>query len=92
MVVDYSLMPIDTMGPDGLDDAIIGVDHSGVQPVLKYDYNKCCQILIDNNPGWDWLGAIEWMEANVVCAYYGPGTPVFCYPDEDGDYISDEDD
>jgi len=85
MTVDFSSMPDDTMTADGFDQAIIGVDSKGEQPVVKYDYNKCVAILVkDNNMSHE--SAMEWMDFNVVSANVGPGTPVFCYPDceEDG--------
>ena len=78
MTVDFGAMPTDTMKADGLDDAIIGVDASGDQPVLKYDYSKCVAIFMDQND-WSHEDAVEWMEFNVVGAYVGPGTPTYWY-------------
>ena len=71
------------MKADGLDDAIIGVGLQFDKPDrLIYDYDKCIEILMKLND-WDDEEAIEWMEFNVVNAYYGEGTPIFMRRVED---------
>ena len=62
---------------DGLEDAIIGVGSRINMPdVLIYSYNKCVKIFMEKE-GWTHEEAVEWMEFNVVNAYYGEGTPIF---------------
>ena len=67
----------DALLADGLNEAIVGYggQHPMI-PVAVYDYDKCVEIFMRDND-WDWEGAIEWMEFNVVQAYLGPGTPIF---------------
>tara|TARA_R110002094_G_scaffold24477_1_gene36734 strand:- start:3 stop:281 length:279 start_codon:yes stop_codon:yes gene_type:complete len=62
---------------DGLDAAIIGYgSQHGTDPVVIYDYDTCVEIFMKDND-WDYDGAIEWMEFNVVGSYVGTGTPIF---------------
>lgn len=65
-------------GDTTYDAALIGYVQKPCEGIVAcYDYDKCCQCLVDANPGWTWDDAIEWMEHNVVCAYLGPNSPVF---------------
>lgn len=64
------------LAADGLDDAIIGYGQQfPKEPLLVYDYDKCVEIFMAQ--GMSHEEAVEWMEFNVVNAYYGEGTPIF---------------
>ena len=67
---------------DGLDEAILGYGQQfPKEPVLIYDYDKCVEVFMEQ--GMSYEDAIEWMEFNVVNAYYGDGTPIFMRRVED---------
>ena len=60
---------------DGLDSAIIG--HTmGSEIVAVYNYEKCIEILMQDNE-WTHEEAAEWMDFNVVSSYVGNRTPIF---------------
>ena len=62
---------------DGFEGALVGWGHQASKtPVAIYNYDKCVEIFMRDND-WDYEGAIEWMEYNVVSAYMGEGTPIF---------------
>jgi len=64
---------------DGFDEAVIGVVSVSGQPDrICYDYQKCCEILMERE-GWSVHDAEDWMQHNVVCAYVGGGTPAYLY-------------
>jgi hypothetical protein len=64
---------------DGLEDAIIGVGSRINMPeVLIYSYNKCVDIFMKRD-GMTHEEAIEWMEYNVVGAWWGETTPIFVH-------------
>jgi hypothetical protein len=58
---------------DGFDDAIIGLDSSSNR--LIYSYTKCIEILCESMSDED---AVEYFEYNVVNAYVGEKTPIWC--------------
>jgi hypothetical protein len=58
---------------DGFDSAIIGLDHEALR--LIYSENKCIEILMQN---MDESDAVEYFEFNVVGAYVGEQTPIWC--------------
>jgi hypothetical protein len=60
---------------DGFDDAIIGIDRNN--PRLIYSISKCIEILMSRD-GMSEEEAIEYMEFNVICAYVGDATPIWC--------------
>ena len=64
---------------DGFDDCIIGVNigHSKV----IYSYSKCVDVLI-NRDKMTKEDAVEFMEFNVVSAYMGENTPIWCRDEE----------
>ena len=68
---------------DGFNDAILGVGEKAGEenPFMIYDYRKCVEILMTVN-NWSEDDAVEWMDYNVICAYFGEDTPVFLYPAE----------
>ena len=71
-----SLLNPAALAADGLDDAIIGYGQQFLkEPLLVYDYDKCVEIFMAQ--GMSHEEAVEWMEFNVVNAYYGEGTPIF---------------
>ena len=71
-----SLLNPAALAADGLDDAIIGYGQQfPKEPLLVYDYDKCVEIFMAQ--GMSHEEAVEWMEFNVVNAYYGEGTPIF---------------
>ena len=64
---------------DGLDEAIIGTGgRINMDEVLIYSYDKCVQIFMDRDK-MTYEEAIEWMEFNVVGAWWGPKTPIFMH-------------
>jgi len=64
---------------EGLDDAILGTGgRINMDEVLIYSYDKCVQIFMDRDK-MTYEEAIEWMEFNVVGAWWGPRTPIFMH-------------
>ena len=59
---------------DGFDDAVIGVDTYGRG---VYDYDKCVDILMEEDDDLEYIDAIEHMDYNVTGAYVGEFTPLF---------------
>jgi hypothetical protein len=61
---------------DGFDAAIIGIDTKTMR--IIYSVNECIDILINHHdmPEED---AYEYFEFNVVDAYVGKKTPIWCY-------------
>ena len=73
---ELSILTPAALAADGLDDAIIGYGQQfPKEPLLVYDYDKCVEIFMAQ--GMSHEEAVEWMEFNVVNAYYGEGTPIF---------------
>jgi len=73
---EVSLLNPVALAADGLDDAIIGYGQQfPKEPLLVYDYDKCVEIFMAQ--GMPHEEAVEWMEFNVVNAYYGEGSPIF---------------
>ena len=62
---------------DGFDDAILGVDESSMR--LIYSVTKCVGILMDE--GMTEEDAIDHFSYNVVSAYVGEKTPIWCQDD-----------
>jgi len=74
---DMAALNAEALLADGLDEAIVGWGLQAAKlPVVIYNYDKCVEIFMRDND-WDYEGAIEWMEYNVVSAYMGEGTPIF---------------
>ena len=63
---------------DGFNNAIIGVDTSTMR--LIYSTSKCIEILL--NEGMNEEHAYEYFEYNVVGAYMGSKTPIWCEDDK----------
>lgn len=62
---------------DGFDDALVGMAERCGQPTLAvYDYEKAVEVLRVRD-GMEYEEAIEWMDFNVVGAWFGPHTPVW---------------
>jgi hypothetical protein len=59
---------------DGFDDAIIGLEQMSNR--LIYSYTKCIDILCQEMGEEE---AVEYFEYNVVNAYVGEKTPIWCY-------------
>ena len=59
---------------DGFDDAVIGIDANSVR--LIYSVQKCIEVL--KNDGMDEMEAVEYFEFNVLGAYVGEKTPIWC--------------
>tara|TARA_R110001599_G_scaffold32907_1_gene107244 strand:+ start:523 stop:783 length:261 start_codon:yes stop_codon:yes gene_type:complete len=64
---------------DGFDDCIIGVNNEYTKVI--YSYSKCVDVLM-NRDKMTKEDAIEWMEFNVVSAYMGDNTPIWCKDEE----------
>ena len=64
---------------DGFDDCIIGVNSEYTKVI--YSYSKCVDVLI-NRDEMTKEDAVEWMEFNVVSAYMGEKTPIWCKDEE----------
>jgi len=60
---------------DGFDDAIIGIQISDMR--LIYSVSKCLDILIEDMDSLS--DAIEYLEFNVINAYVGEKTPIWCH-------------
>ncbi len=62
---------------DGMDDALIGVgERFGDGVAAVYDLDKMIQILIDRD-GMDYPGAVEFVDFNILGAFFGDPRPVF---------------
>lgn len=62
---------------DGFDDAIIGFGGQwGSFNSIIYDRERCIAILVERD-GMSYDEALEFFDFNVVCAYVGPGAPIF---------------
>jgi len=59
---------------DGFDDAVIGIDTNSMR--LIYSVQKCIDILKEDE--MDEIDAIEYFEYNVIGAYVGEKTPIWC--------------
>jgi len=70
---------------DGFDDALIGMAERCGQPTLAvYDYGKAVEVLRVRD-GMEYEEAVEWMDFNVVGAWFGPHTPVWFRRPEEND-------
>jgi hypothetical protein len=69
---------------DGLDEALVGMAVRCGQPALAvYDYAKAVEAFMARD-GMTYEEAVEWMDFNVVGAWFGPHTPVWLRrPEED---------
>ena len=62
---------------DGFDDAFIGICYRfGQDPIATYDYDKCIEVLMERD-GMQYEDAVEYIEYNVLGAWFGVGTPCF---------------
>jgi len=59
---------------DGFDDAVIGIDTNSMR--LIYSVQKCIDILKEDE--MDEIDAIKYFEYNVLGAYVGEKTPIWC--------------
>jgi hypothetical protein len=59
---------------DGFDDAVIGIDTDSMR--LIYSIQKCIEVLKEE--GMDEIDAVEYFEYNVLGAYVGEKTPIWC--------------
>jgi len=59
---------------DGFDDAVIGIEVHSMR--LIYSVQKCIEVLKED--GMDEIDAIEYFEYNVLGAYVGEKTPIWC--------------
>jgi hypothetical protein len=59
---------------DGFDNAVIGIDTNSMR--LIYSVQKCIEVLIEE--GMDEIDAVEYFEYNVLGAYVGEKTPIWC--------------
>lgn len=62
-------------------DALVGYGVQFSHRIAIYDYARCVEIL--ERGGMTYEEAIEWMEYNVLGAYFGARTPVFLCVDND---------
>jgi len=63
---------------DGFDEALIGHGERCGLIVALYDADKCIEILM-NRDGMDDEEAWEFFSYNVLGAYVGEFTPIFCF-------------
>jgi hypothetical protein len=72
----------DALFADGLDEALVGVARRCGQPTLAvYDYWKVVDVFMTRD-GMTYEDAVEWVEFNVVGAWFGENTPVWlCRPE-----------
>jgi hypothetical protein len=59
---------------DGFDNAVIGIDTNSMR--LIYSVQKCIEVLKEE--GMDEIDAVEYFEYNVLGAYVGEKTPIWC--------------
>lgn len=59
---------------DGFDEAVIGIDTNSMR--LIYSYSLCVAVLVKD--GMTEEDAIDYLEYNVVSAYVGEKTPIWC--------------
>ena len=59
---------------DGFDNAVIGIDTDSMR--LIYSVQKCIEVLKEE--GMDEIDAVEYFEYNVLGAYVGEKTPIWC--------------
>jgi hypothetical protein len=59
---------------DGFDNAVIGIDTNSMR--LIYSVQKCIEVLREE--GMDEIDAVEYFEYNVLGAYVGEKTPIWC--------------
>ena len=59
---------------DGFDNAVIGIDTDSMR--LIYSVHKCIEVLKEE--GMDEIDAVEYFEYNVLGAYVGEKTPIWC--------------
>ncbi|MGB1973357.1 MAG: hypothetical protein ACPHQD_04840 [Vibrio toranzoniae] len=72
---------------EGLDDAIIGINHVDDEEVLVYDFGKSVHLLIQ--AGFDQVDAVTHIEA--LAASIDPRSPLFVHTRYDAqDYFDDE--
>lgn len=64
----------DFLKADGFDEAILGVEASSMR--LIYSTRKIIEILKADMSEED---ALEHFEFNIMCAYVGDKTPIYCY-------------
>jgi len=68
--------PADTfLKADGFDEAVIGIDEMSGR--LIYSTTKCLEILVKDSE-MTMEEAIEYFDYNVLGAYMGEQTPIFC--------------
>jgi len=60
---------------DGFDSAVIGIDVISMR--LIYSYSLCVEILKSDDMSEE--DALDYMEYNVVNAYVGDKTPIWCH-------------
>ena len=68
---------LDLMTAEGFDDAILGLDYCTNRVI--YSLSRCRDILI--NQGMSYEEAVEYLDFNVVNAYLGEKTPIWCEDD-----------
>ena len=75
---------------DGHDSAIVGIvwvpDRVG--PVAMYDDDLLIDSLLDQNPGWNFQDATEWIESSVDI---GPHSPTVVEFFDEGDLVESTD-
>lgn len=67
---------------DGFNDAIIGFDSKTFR--LIYSISKCIDVLVNGSDGLSYDDAIEYFNYNILDAYVGPQTPIWCYDLNEG--------
>ena len=60
---------------EGMDEAILGVEEYSMR--IIYSVQKCIEILMRDE--MDELEAVEYFEYNILSAYVGKKTPIFCH-------------
>lgn len=60
---------------DGFDDGILGFDAKSFR--IIYSMSKCVYILVKGGMSYD--EAVEYFNYNVLDAYVGQQTPIWCY-------------
>ncbi len=69
------------IGPEGFDEAILGIGtvytKNGQKEVLVYDVQKMIKIVVDDSIDMTWDEAKEFVEFNILGIYLGETGPCF---------------
>lgn len=75
-MISLDMIEEDLMVFPDFNDALIGISQRMNQPTLAvYSYEKMIDSLINEN-GCDYEEAVEYLDHNTLCAWFGERTPI----------------